>query len=215
MMSKIMRRLALLALAVAPIMGLAPQPALHAQAQAQDPALAQVSAHLRAVETMIADFAQTDRGGRTINGVLTLKRPGKIRFQYQKGYPVLIVGDGKALTMIDYEVRQVSRWPIGNSPLAVLLNPDKDLGRVASVIQNDDQVMVVRARDPRRPEYGVITLAFTKTAGGPAGLMLRGWTAVDAQNNLSTVRLSNTRFNVPVGADAFRWTDPRPMGPRK
>ena len=40
---------------------------------------------------------------------------------------MLIVGDGKALTLIDYEVRQVQRWPIGNSPLAVLLDPNQDL----------------------------------------------------------------------------------------
>src|SRR3546814_1538988 len=65
---------------------------------------------------MIADFAQTDRNGQTLTGRLTIKQPGKIRFQYQKGVPLLIVGDGKALTMIDYEVRQVQRWPIGNSP---------------------------------------------------------------------------------------------------
>jgi hypothetical protein len=37
--------------------------------------------------------------------------------------PLLIVGDGKALTLIDYEVRQVQRWPISNSPLGALLDP--------------------------------------------------------------------------------------------
>src|SRR3546814_6777076 len=49
-------------------------------------------------------FSQTGRSGRTLNGTLTMKRPGKVRFQYQKGVPMLIVGDGKALTMIDYEI---------------------------------------------------------------------------------------------------------------
>jgi len=207
-----MRPLAVLALTV-PLatVGLAvPAPIL---AQATSP-LSQVSAHLKAVNTMTADFVQTDRAGRSINGTLTLKRPGKIRFQYQKGYPVLIVGDGRALTMIDYEVRQVSRWPIGNSPLGVILNPDKDLTRVATVIQDDPQVLVVRARDPRKPEYGTITLAFTRTGAGPAGLMLRGWTTIDAQNNRTTVKLANQQFNVAVADSAFRWNDPRPKGPR-
>ncbi len=74
---------------------------------------------------MTADFAQTDRSGRTLTGAVTLKQPGKIRFQYQKDVPLLIVGDGKALTMIDYKVNQVSRWPVGNSPLALLLDPSQ------------------------------------------------------------------------------------------
>ena len=73
-------------------------------------------AALRAISSMRADFVQTDRNGQRLTGTLTLQRPGKIRFQYQPGVPLLIVSDGAALTVIDYEVRQVSRWPIRWSP---------------------------------------------------------------------------------------------------
>lgn len=183
-----------------------------AAAQAADP-LAQVSQHLKAVNTMTAAFAQTDRNGKTINGTLTMKRPGHIRFEYQKGVPLLIVGDGKALTMIDYQVRQVSRWPIGNSPLSVLLDPSKDLSRFAKVLPvTDPRMLLVQAHDPKRPEFGTITIAFTRSASAPAGLMLRGWTTIDAQNNRSTIQLSNQAFNVAVSDKAFRWNDPRPRG---
>jgi len=189
--------------------------ALVAPAQAEPTPLAQVSQHLRAVETMTADFAQTDRAGKTLTGKLTLKRPGRIRFQYQKGVPLLVVGDGKALTMIDYQVRQVSRWPIGNSPLSVLLNPSQDLSRFARVLPSVDPAMLlVQATDPKHPEYGTITIAFSRAAGAPGGLMLQGWTVLDAQNNRSTIRLSNQRFNLPVSDQTFRWNDPRPQGPR-
>ena len=41
--------------------------------------LDQVQAHLRAVTTMTADFAQTDRTGKTLTGTLSLKRPGRSR----------------------------------------------------------------------------------------------------------------------------------------
>ena len=192
-----------LALAAAPL-----ALATAAVAQSGSP-LAQVQSHLKTVDTMTAKFAQTDRRGRTLNGTLTMKRPGKIRFQYQKGVPLLVVGDGKALTMIDYEVKQVSRWPIGNSPLSVLLNPNKDLQGIAKVTRNDDQVLLVSARDPKRPEHGTITIAFAKVPSAPAGLMLQGWTMLDAQNNRTTVKLANQRFNVQVADSAFRWTDPR------
>lgn len=206
-----MFRFSTLALAAAPLAAFTLAPALVAQTSAP---LAQVSAHLKAVDTLVADFAQTDRKGQTLTGTLTLKRPGKVRFQYQKGVPMLIVGDGKALTLIDYEVRQVSRWPIGSSPLSVLLNPNQDLSRVATVVQNDAHVLAIRARDRKRPEFGTITIAFAKSPGAPAGLVMRGWTTVDAQNNHSTVKLSNQKFNVPVANTAFRWTDPRRSGPR-
>jgi outer membrane lipoprotein-sorting protein len=176
--------------------------------------LDQVSAHLKAVDTMTARFVQTGGNGKSIGGQLTLKRPGRVRFQYDKGVPMLVVGDGKSLTMIDYQVKQVSRWPIGNSPLGVLLNPDRDLTKIAKVIADPvDGPMLVQSRDAKHPEFGVITIAFRRTAGAPGGLRLEGWSVVDAQNNHSTVRLSDQRFNVPVANDAFNWIDPRPRKP--
>jgi outer membrane lipoprotein-sorting protein len=208
-----MKRLATLALIAAPLSAAAFLAPSTVSAQAASP-LSQVTAHLQAVDTMTANFSQTGRGGQTLNGVLTMKRPGKVRFQYAKGVPLLIVGDGKALTMIDYQVKQVSRWPIGNSPLSVLLNPNQDLARVAKVTRNDAQVLLVSARDPKRPEFGTITISFAKVPSAPAGLMLQGWTMVDAQSARSTVALTNQRFNVAVADTAFRYVDPRRAGPR-
>ena len=189
-------------------------PAGYALAQQAAPSdLNQVNAYIRAVTTLTADFSQTDRNGQTLTGQLTLRQPGKIRFQYQKGVPLLIVGDGKALTVIDYDVRQVQRWPIGNSPLGALIDPSKDLSKFGKVIATDDpSILSVQARDPRRPEFGTITMIFKRDASGPAGLTLYGWVSLDSQNNRTAVRLSNQRYGVPVADSAFRWTDPRPRG---
>lgn len=186
-----------------------------APASAQTGDLAAVQAHLRSVTTMTADFVQTDRAGKRLTGQLTLKRPGKVRFQYQQGVPILIVADGRALVFVDYSVRQVQRYPIGNSPLGVLLDPTKDLSRVARVLTTaDPRAVLVEARDPKRPEYGTITLAFARDAAAPAGLQLQGWVSLDAQNNRTSIRLTNQRFNGPVADSAFAWRDPRRSGPR-
>lgn len=201
-----------LALAIAPV-ALALPIAVPALAQANQSDLTKVNAYIRAVTTMTADFTQTDRNGQNLTGQLTIKQPGKIRFQYQKGVPLLIVGDGKALTMIDYEVRQVQRWPIGNSPLGALLDPSKDLSKFGKVVPTGDpSILSVEARDPKRPEFGTITMIFKRDAGSPAGLQLYGWVALDSQNNRTAVRLTNQRYGVTVADSTFRWTDPRPRG---
>lgn len=169
-----MKRISL-ALAAAPVLLAVPlaAPLLAQQDQSE---LNRVNAYIRAVTSMTADFSQTDRNGQTLTGQLTLKQPGKIRFQYQKGVPLLIVGDGKALTMIDYEVRQVQRWPIGNSPLGALLDPNKDLSKYGKVVPTGaPSILSVEARDPKRPEYGTITMIFRRDAASPAGLQLYGW----------------------------------------
>jgi outer membrane lipoprotein-sorting protein len=172
--------------------------------------LTSVVAHMKAVGTMSASFTQTGRDGRAISGSLLLKRPGHIRFEYQKGVPLLIVADGKALTMIDYEVKQVQRWPIRNSPLSALMDPGQDLSRYGKRVPSGKGIVSVEVRDPKRPEYGTITMVFAEQAGAPGGLTLTGWVALDSKNNRTSIRLSNVKFNGPIADASFKWKDPRP-----
>jgi outer membrane lipoprotein-sorting protein len=172
--------------------------------------LAAVQRHLQSITTMTADFTQTDRNGKVLTGTFTLKKPGKLRFQYEKGVPILIVAEGGALTFIDYSVRQVQRWPIKNSPLGVLLDPSRDITRYARVVQTgNDRVVSVEANDPKHPEIGRITMIFARDAAAPAGLALQGWVQLDSQNNRTTIRLANQRFGGAVSDGTFKWVDPR------
>ncbi len=159
---------------------------------------------------MRASFVQTDRNGQRLNGVLTLKRPGKIRFQYAPGVPLLVVSDGKALTMIDYEVRQVQRWPIKNSPLGALLDPNRDVARFGRLQPTiDPNVVSIEVRDRSHPEYGVITLVFLRKASAPGGLELVSWVALDSQNKRTTIRLTGHQYGIALADNAFRYNDPR------
>lgn len=197
-----------IALAAASIGAIAalPQP-VAAQSSAD---LNRAVAALRAISTMKADFVQTDRNGQRISGKLTLKRPGRIRFQYQKGVPLLIVSDGKALTLIDYEVSQVQRWPIGNSPLGALLDPKRDVAKFGRVMSTaNPEVVSIQVKDPRHPEYGVITMIFRQDAAAPGGMELVSWVALDSQNKRTTVRLSNHSYGMAIPDSAFGWKDPR------
>lgn len=171
----------------------------------------QAVAALRAIGTMRAAFVQTDANGGHLSGTLVLKRPGRIRFQYQPGVPLLIVADGSSLTVIDYEVRQVQRWPIRNSPLGALLDPNKDVARFATLnpTGRGDLVSLV-VRDPRHPEYGTLTLLMVRKASAPGGMELDSWIATDAQSRRTMVRLINPQYGVAIDDAQFRWNDPRP-----
>jgi outer membrane lipoprotein-sorting protein len=180
-------------------------------AQSQASELKDVVGALRAISTLRADFTQTDRSGQTVSGVLTLKRPGRIRFQYEKSVPMVIVGDGKSLTLIDYEVRQVQRWPIKNSPLGALLDPKRDVARYGTLKPTGNpDVISIEVRDTDHPEYGVITLIFIRKPSAPGGLELVSWVALDSQNKRTTIRLTNHRYGIAVSDNTFRWNDPRP-----
>ena len=172
--------------------------------------LAKLGAHISSVQTMSANFTQTDQRGRSAAGKLQLKRPGRVRFEYGSG-DLLLVANGKRLTFIDYQVGQKSSWPLNRTPLGVLLSGSPDLkGRAQIVPSNDARIVTVRARDPA--QYGSILLAFIRSPSAPGGLQLHGWTAIDAQNKRTTVRLSNVRYNVAVPDSAFSYAEPKKKG---
>ena len=194
-----------LALAV-PVALVAPAAPVAAQSDKLD----QVVAALRGITTMKADFTQTDRSGQSVRGVLTLKRPGKIRFEYEKGVNMLVVSNGSRLTLVDYDVSQVQSWPIGNSPLGALLDPNRDVKRFGKLLPTaNPDVISVEVKDAKKPEYGTITLIFTRDGSAPGGLELNSWVALDAQNKRTTVRLSNQRYGMEVANSAFTYNDPR------
>ena len=172
--------------------------------------LAQVERSLGATQSLTADFVQTDQKNRSLRGTLQLKRPGRVRFDYGSGANMLLVGNGKTLTFVDYDVGQKSSWQIANSPLSVLLSPQPDLGRIARILPSKDpRVILVRARDARRPEFGTLIMAFVKSPSAPGSLLLEGWTAFDAQNKRTTVKLDNQRYNVAVPESAFSYAEPK------
>lgn len=193
--------------------GFSPVPAANAVGGAPTitPApLVQAIAALRDIATMRADFTQTDANGRRLSGVLTLKRPGRIRFQYAPGVPMLIIADGHALTMIDSQVNQIQRWPIKNSPLGALLDPGRDVTRFATLQPMiDPDVVGVEMRDRTHPEYGALTLVFARKPSAPGGMELTGWVAADSQNSRTVIRLTNQRYGMAVSDQLFRYLDTR------
>ena len=188
-----------------------PQP-LTAFTQTQKQDLAEIQDYLNGIKTLKAKFDQFAPNGTLSSGEFVLERPGHLRFDYDPPSEVLIVADGYWLTMVDSHVRQLSRWPINDTPLGVLVKKDIDLQEDVDILGLDDANGIIRltVADKKEPGKGTMTLVFTK---GP--LDLRQWRVMDAQGQITTVTLNDTRQNVAVDPDAFTYVDPRPYKPFK
>ena len=150
-------------------------------AAAESPDLAKFRGHLASVQSMTANFVQTDGRGRSAAGTLQLKRPGRIRFQYGSG-DLLLVANGKRADLHRLSGRaeiEPGRSARRRSACCCRANPNIK-GRAQVMPSKDPNVVVVRARDPA--QYGTLILAFLRSPSAPGGLMLYGWTAIDAQN---------------------------------
>ena len=182
--------------------------------EAKDAAtLNRIEESLNAIQSLKTDFIQRAPDGSVAEGVLYLERPGKIRFDFGDAAPFLVVSDGSLLTFVDYDVKQVSRWPIRKTPLGILVDDEitfdssvevPDIIRFAGLVK-------VPVIDPKRQEYGYIILIFEEST-----MELRAWEVVDAQGYTTRVALLNPEYNIDIDKKKFKFKDPRPSrrGPR-
>lgn len=176
--------------------------------------LRQIEQSLNAIHSMKTDFIQRAPDGSVAEGVLYLERPGKLRFDFGEGAPFLVVSNGNLLTFVDYEVKQVSRWPIKKTPLGILVDEEIKFDETIEIpeIIRFAGLVKVAVIDPKRREYGFITLIFEESS-----MELRAWEIVDAQGYTTRVALVNPEYNVAIDKKLFTYKDPRPSkrGPRR
>ena len=160
------------------------------------------------VQSMTANFVQTDARGRSAAGTLQLKRPGKVRFQYGSG-DLLLVANGKTLTFIDYQVGQKSSWPLAARRSACCCR-DRPTSRARAQI-----VAEQRSAGRRRPRPRPVAI-WHADARLPAqrrrrraGCSSTAGPRSTPQNQRTTVKLSNVRYNVAVPESAFTYAEPK------
>src|SRR5579864_6742100 len=83
--------------------------------------LQRASTYLNGLQSIEGNFVQLSADGRSARGTLYLKKPGRIRFEYDKPNPTLIVADGTTVAVENSQLRTTDRYPVGNTPLRLLL----------------------------------------------------------------------------------------------
>lgn len=184
--------------------GLAAGPAL-AQSAADARDLRRISNYLNANETLAGDFVQVGPDGEVNEGRFYLRRPGRVRFEYEPPNPALVVADGFWVGVTDTSLKTVDRYPLSDTPLYLLLKDDVNLAREGAVkkIERAANQMRITAINPDDPSQGSITLVFTDNP-----LELRQWIVVDQQGLTTTVALRELRSNISLKPELFVIEDP-------
>ena len=100
---------------------------------AQAGAVDKLHRFLETTKTLRADFAQlvvakNGKKPQPSSGVMMISRPGKFRWQINKPYAQLLVGDGQKVWIYDEDLRQVSvkkfDAALGSTPAALLVGGD-------------------------------------------------------------------------------------------
>jgi outer membrane lipoprotein carrier protein len=152
-----------------------------------------------------------DEGG----GSFLVKRPGKVRWEYDKPEPRLFVTDGKTLWVYSPAEKQVRILEAGEAfssrvPLSFLAG-DCDLRReftVAAVehaaTRGSANLMVLDLK-PLRPEAGITRILLEVNL---QSYLVEKTTAFDAAGNTTVIALSDVKLNTGLSDRQFQFTPP-------
>ncbi len=162
--------------------------------------LDRVSAAFNAVHTMKGGFVQIDPNGALEQGMFYIQKPGRMRFEYSPPTPTLIVSNGTTIAVENTNLNTINRYPLGSTPLDLVLSDKLDLkdNNAVTGIEHQGDSLIVKARSTDSGVQGRITMVFSDP-----GLELRQWTVLDAQGMSTTVALQNVETGVSLPPALF------------
>ena len=161
--------------------------------------LSRVDAYLSGLTSLQGHFLQVGPDGSLAQGEFYLRRPGRMRFEYEPPEKLLVVADGTWVAVKD-GFSATQRYPIGATPLGILLDEHVDLAREVKVLALERQPGALRVTlaDKSGNAPGNITLVFDEPA-----LQLRQWIVTDAQGLQTTVALRNIQSGIQADNALF------------
>ena len=158
-------------------------------ASAQQLSLGQISDYLNDLKTAQGGFTQINADGTLSTGQIYIKRPGRIRFEYNTPDDTLVLAGGGQLAVFDPRSNTgPERYQLRFTPLSIILRENVNLqaeDMVTNVV-SDGVTTTVTAQDPENPQYGNIQMVFTA-----APVELRQWIVTDEFGTQTTVILND------------------------
>lgn len=161
----------------------------------------EISNYLNSFRTAKAAFTQVNSDGSISTGDLTLRRPGRARFDYDAPNRGLVIAGGGQVAVFDPVSNTApEQYPLSQTPLNLILQENVNLGRSGMLVRHagDDAQTSVTLQDPANPQYGNIQLVFT-----PNPVTLRQWVITDDSGAQTTVILGDMQTGVSTGGGLF------------
>lgn len=172
-----------------------------------------VEAYLTALSTIKANFTQVAPNGELSEGTFYLKRPGKMRWQYNPPTPILLVSNGSTFTYYDAELDQVNYIDVDDTLASFLGRNDIRMeSDVTTITESSSENGVIRTTlvEKKKPNEGALSLEFSDTP-----LALRNMIITDATGATTRIALQNAEFGLALDNALFVFRDPRGVKTRK
>lgn len=158
-----------------------------------------ISDYINAINTMRGEFSQTNPDGTAVEGDFYMRRPGRVRFEYEDP-PLTLMSDGTWAMINDRVLESVDRYPLRETPLYLLLKKNVDLLKDANIskIERGNGLIALTAEETSGVALGSLTLIFSEPA-----LELRYWVITDVNGDSTVVMLRKIERGVEIDPALF------------
>lgn len=147
-----------------------------------------LSNYINGLKTVESPFTQVNDDGTISTGTVFIRRPGRMRFEYNAPENLLVLASGGQVAIFDgrSNTARPEQYPLARTPLNLILEANVNLAAAGMVVghRQDGAKTLVLAQDPKRPELGTIELVFTADP-----TELRQWIVTDDSGARTTVIL--------------------------
>ncbi len=175
--------------------------ALPAGAQQGGIGVPQIEQYFNGIKSLKARFVQSNPNGSVVQGTLYVRRPGRMRFEYDAPSQLKIVADGYQVTMWDNATRDFGQWPIGWTAASFLVKDPLVLSGDLQVekLERVNGMLEATMSQARRPQEGKVIVRLSENP-----LLLRGWTIIDNRGNRVTVALNEMQTGLQLADSLFK-----------
>jgi len=161
----------------------------------------QIEQYFNGIKSLKARFVQSNPNGSVVQGTLYVRRPGRMRFEYDAPSQLKIVADGYQVTMWDNATRDFGQWPIGWTAASFLVKDPLVLSGDLTVekLERVNGMLEATMSQARKPQEGKVIVRLSENP-----LLLRGWTIVDNRGNRVTVSLSDVQTGLQLADSLFK-----------
>jgi outer membrane lipoprotein-sorting protein len=169
--------------------------------QEEQGVLNEISGKLAGIQTMDGEFVQYNPNGDQQQGKFFIKRPGKVRFQYDPPASLSVIADGKSVLVFDKKLQTYDIWPLSQTPLRLLLQDDLNLATSDKVTRVGvaPDLVEIEMHDETKFSSGTLNLIFDRK-----NYELRQWTVTDQQGLQTMVALYNVETGKQLASDLFK-----------
>ena len=160
-----------------------------------------IERYLNSIHTLEAEIIQISSTGEVETGIIFIKKPGQMRFEYDPPSNHLVIASGLLLVIIDKKSNgEPQRYLTSQTPIGYLLNERVNLANnpaLNGVSIKSDEIRI-KLSDDKKPRSGQLELVFTKQP-----IDLKEWIITSYSGEETRVLLEKILLNEPLSKEKF------------